>query len=495
MELPKSTIRKLDLMGAAKAATAIPLDHLPLLIGDECLTGNESELVKATATGYEAGRIVETETISMPRQGFGPRPVTVLSPVDRTMYVALTGALAPTLPEPTRGPGKYKTFTSFGMPGTSTETHYVVTIDIAAAYEYVDHGTLRNELILHTMDVSLADSVVALLEGAFGRPRGLPQMLAPSDLLADTYLAAIERSLQRRGHLVARYADDFRVLAENWGIANEIIEEAASVARRYGLVLSSEKTKIQKAATLQAREKEHESFVQNYFDKAKGDLVDFDYIIGPYEDVDTVEIPPEDKEAFEEAYRNILQDWAKNPAEAALHFASAIGAALSALENATDPLPGSLLEKIAFYQPVRLDAVAEYIVKREEVELQWQTLRSLVAMERQGPWTKLWLLWLGEKLSVLEGEHSEVVMAWAIEQIGDQHELVRAQAAWLLSGRSLITPTQLADLYSPATTLSRPALAACLGRLGEPATSQVAKAFIGDSRLSGKAFAWGAAFA
>lgn len=217
-------------------------------------------------------------------------------------------------------------------------------------------------------------------------------MLDESDVLADTYLQAIERTLERNGHPVLRYADDFKILAPDWATANSIIEDTAEVARKFGLVLSSQKTNIVRSSTLQERESELEAFLEQYFQRAKDDLVGFDYVRDFYGEWEEVVVAPEEEDAREEAYRKLLSDLSELPADSSTHHSQFVGQAVRGLQGADERLTGALITDLVFRQPVRLDAIARYMLARSEPSENWTTLRSLIEMERQSPWAKLWLL-------------------------------------------------------------------------------------------------------
>ena len=132
MRIDNAAIKKLDLSSASKSVVGVPLDHFPLLTSDRCLDSSTADLTKWTSTIFEAGHFVQAETVTMPRRGFGPRPVTLMASTDRVMRSALLGALRAELPGPTRGQGKWPAFSNFGMPETESTDNYVVNIDIAA---------------------------------------------------------------------------------------------------------------------------------------------------------------------------------------------------------------------------------------------------------------------------------------------------------------------------------------------------------------------------
>jgi RNA-directed DNA polymerase len=391
VRISKAALAALPLRASAAGTTESHMDHLPQLVMDRCLSGSDV-LPRFVAANFEGGRHVEAETITMPRRGFGLRPITIMAVSDRVMYEALVDALSASLPSPSRGPGSWLVFDDFGMPGSSATDEYVVSIDIASCYEYIDHRLLRSELIIHSMQVERVDALMALLLELCGRPIGLPQMLASSDRLGDTYLHAIERALARNGHRLLRFADDFKVLASTWADANAVVEEAADIARRFGLVLSTEKTRIRKTSTLVATRVAAETLVQDYFELAKEGFEGLDWIIGSYGEIDEIESELDDDEAQQDAFLTILSDWIKLPEEQLSVHARLVGRAISILHSAPTRLSDDVITAVVYKEPIRLEAICAYIRSRSESDANWTTLLALVRMERQAPWAKLWLL-------------------------------------------------------------------------------------------------------
>src|SRR4051794_32963150 len=94
MQIPEAAIKKLDLAAAADAVSSSQLDRFPPLIIDRCVADAKSTLVETVATAAMAAHLPRVETLTMPRRGFGPRPVTITSPGVRIMYRALVQSLS-----------------------------------------------------------------------------------------------------------------------------------------------------------------------------------------------------------------------------------------------------------------------------------------------------------------------------------------------------------------------------------------------------------------
>ncbi len=492
MQVDEAVLKKLNLSDAAKAVTTGHLDRFPPLIMDTCLGGLGSPLVPYVVSGFSAGAVVHTETLTMPRRGFSPRPVTIMSPAVRTLYAAIIAKLAEPL-SANRTSEAWDKHEKFGDPveGDPFSAEYLVEFDIASCYEYVDHARLREELLLRTMDVRHTEQVIALLGEMYPSARGLPQLSTSSDVLADTYLEVLERALLRTNSEVSRFADDFKVEADDWGEATKVIEDAAEQARALGLILAADKTHIWKSSTLIARRKDSEEFLDKYFAAAKTALTEIDWLFGGYGG-GAVEIPPGDEEALREAFRQVFQDWfMAQPADMPKH-SQYLPAALSALPGHEVRVPHEWLVELVFRQPLRLEAVSNYILARTDQAENWVSLKKLADMPRQSPWAKLWLLHVAQAQARLDVQGAKDFDDWALRQLDDRHEVVRAQVAWYLASRtSFSDERRLAELYREASTLTRPALAAACGGARMSPSSGLVKAVQGDSKLTAAGYKYG----
>ena len=440
VRVDNKTLRSIDLVTAGKEVTTKPMDRTPLLIVDGCLTGAEVTLKEFATAAYSSGVPVASETLTMPRNGFGPRPVNVIATPGRTLYAALAENIRESLPDETRTSDNWNAFSASGLE--EADDSYLVEFDIASCYEYVDHALLHRELLLQTMEVEVTDALVSFLGEVFGRSRGLPQLLSSSDLLSDAYLQGIERALLREGYDVVRFADDFKISAPDWGKANDIIENAADIARDYGLVLSSAKTNIRKVSTVRATRQRRIDFLDEYFSAAVDELTEIDIFRIGYDDFEEVEARPTDHEAYQEAYWRILGEWHQEQSrrQESLPFHSHyIPRALRSLRDAPTRVEDGVLGQIVFETPKDLQAVLNYVTSRPEQDGNWASLTALVSMDRQSPWAKLWMLHSAGSLPKPDSNKDAQVCLWARAQLSERHETVRAEAAWFLASRNQLT--------------------------------------------------------
>ncbi|MFG2091169.1 RNA-directed DNA polymerase [Spirillospora sp. NPDC048824] len=499
MKAKPSLLANIDLATSASLVTTTSLDHLPLLISDRCLENAAGQLVSYAKASLAAGSPIISETITMPRKGFGPRPVTLTTAASRTLYGALVKNLEDDLPESSRGGAKYNQYQAFGLDG---QQDYVAEIDIASCYEYIDHAYLRDELLLRSMKVDTCEATVAFLQELFGRPRGLPQMQYPSDRLADAYLSVLERRLVRDGRSVFRYADDIRVCAEGWSQANQIIEDAAEYARELGLILSSQKTAIYKKATLISRQQADANFLNANLRNARRALTKIIRVAvggGIYEgpEWEEEEIEPGAVEALHAACWKILHDWwskaQKSEPETQVNnpIQGPLLTALIVCMNYDERLDDRLLRDFVFHNPQRLEHVCRYVASRAErsSEDHWSTLRSLINMGRQSPWAKLWFLDTIEKLNAKVGDIPLEISEWVSLQLSDRHEVVRAHASWIRAIDSKLTSSELGSLYRKASPMTQPALSAAAARQVNMAR-EIRNAIEDDNPLNREAAAW-----
>jgi hypothetical protein len=260
--VPAAVLGKLPISDSTNAILKGTYKRFPRLIIDECLADASSEVTEAVVSSFMSSTVMPTEAITLPKRRYGTRPIVITMPQTRILYEALVGVFAPALEE-TQSRHDWPGHENFGIPtNTEDQNHYVVDFDIASCYEYIDHELLQNELISRTDDVTHAGYLIGLLGEIYPKGRGLPQLSAPSDVLADAYLAIIERDLLRAGFGVSRFVDDFKVIAPSWEVANGVIEMAAESARALGLILSTEKTNVRRADTLAEKNAKSVSHVE-----------------------------------------------------------------------------------------------------------------------------------------------------------------------------------------------------------------------------------------
>lgn len=96
---------------------------------------------------------------------------------------------------------------------------YVVSSDLRAFYQYVDHALLARKILSKAGDAIGVDVLTELLVATSGQAFGLPQQSAPSGVWAKTYIDVVERRLKRRELTLWRCNDDWRITTKKWSDA------------------------------------------------------------------------------------------------------------------------------------------------------------------------------------------------------------------------------------------------------------------------------------
>jgi retron-type reverse transcriptase len=144
----------------------------------------------------------------------------------RLLYRALVARIEDVLPKLNRGCEYWRAFQRLPL---EQDGRYVLTADIAACYQYIDHELLSEELRVRGGDQRVVDALAALLSATGGRSYGLPQQSRASDGLAEAFLDRLERALMRRGLRAFRHNDDFRFVCRSW---SEVIRAVEVLSER-----------------------------------------------------------------------------------------------------------------------------------------------------------------------------------------------------------------------------------------------------------------------
>ncbi len=246
------------------------------------------------------------QIVTVRKSGHGVRPVAELSVRDRVLYRALVSRWKTELPYPDRSSKAYETFLEAPLASKAAPT-YVVSSDVTACYEYVDHGLLGREVLARTGDSDGVEALTDLLAGLMGRSYGLPQQSGTSDVLAEAYLSVVERRLLRQGLTVWRYNDDFRVAVDGWSDALNAVDALERECRSMGLALNDLKTVIRKGETYKQVLGRRAEVMQEISGEVEVDLTDI--VMGPYDD-DVQVVKPEKNDVEVGAARQIVAEWA-----------------------------------------------------------------------------------------------------------------------------------------------------------------------------------------
>lgn len=494
-----TSLRNMDTRKAAEKALSIPLDGLPILISDRALENSKSALYRLADLTARPSHNISFETITMPKRKFGHRPILIPDALTRVFYSALVESIEKDLEPDSRGPWAWATHVNFAV---NSPSEYIVDIDIAACYEFIDHERLHEELLMRTMDVSKADAIASFLGRCSFKGRGIPQLSSPSDRLADLYLSILQRQLMRHALEVSRYADDFRVRANDWDSANEVIEFAAEYARELGLILSSDKIKITRTENYRAQVQAQKDLRDKYLDSARASLTVVELVSRKYEDLGVVEIPPDDQEAVAASMRQIIADWHGIAAGASPESESGSEVVLRKMVPTAitllmkkERIEEGVFTDLVYREPIRLASVCKYILGRlssfDEAKENWSLLRKIIESGRIGPWARIWLLHVVGALEVLPSDDANWVITWAGNQCNDRHETVRAEAAWACAKFGRLTNETVTTLLKASTTLTQHGISAAMGRQGDLNAALVKSVVQERAPINREAHDWG----
>lgn len=231
---------RLDMLAAVDQELNARVDLLPPRADVQALRPHSEQLTELARPQIERDLAGELAPVVLTDKGWrGVRPVHVLSLVDQIAYRALVNLIAQELPGSVVG---RRPHAEFATAAIVRGTRYVSKTDVVSYYEFVDHESLRYELIAQTGEEPAVDALTTLLGKITGRRIGLPQVNTASHILGDTYIDIARRRLARRGLSVATYSDDFRIASASWPEARNALDACAEEVRALGLVLNDRKT-------------------------------------------------------------------------------------------------------------------------------------------------------------------------------------------------------------------------------------------------------------
>ena len=502
MRLPPGLLSVDEVRAAVNAELDAPPRLLPPSSVHPALQPRRDEVAE-WARGRIQGEFVPTpeDTVAVSKAGHGVRPVAVWDLPSRLAYWALAERLRPALPTADRSRAAW---TAFQRAPSEGGAKYVVSSDIAACYQFVDHALLAAELLTQSGDAATISAVTALLRETSGRTYGLPQQSSASDLLAETFLRQLERALVRKGLTVFRYNDDFRFACGSWAEVVRSLEVLAEQARAFGLTVNDLKTVTWTTAKYTASLDRADALRDEIAAEAELDLTRFetDY------DGAVVAEPPDEGEVDVLASVRVLERWDKvagrsrrpqsgRPEHRAV--VELLPAALKTLEAdaATDPAVLASCMKILRYEQTATPAVASYLITRnDETAVLGAFDKLLAAKAYLNGWQTWWLQQpLARHSGFATGPGSKARRTWAREALtAAQHSpVLRAHAALTLARLGLVDTATLLALYDRTNATLRPVLAAAIA-LCKPA-ADIAGAVRGDSPLHAWTYDWASALA
>jgi group II intron reverse transcriptase/maturase len=128
---------------------------------------------------------------------------------------------------------------------------YIVDVDIEKCFDAIPHEPLIDAIAEEVADGSVLNLIRIILNAPVRdgyrlvKPKaGTPQGSPASPLLANIYLAKLDRQLEAAGVKYCRYADDVRATTKSMAEAREIKERIGKGLKAIGLKMSPSKTKL-----------------------------------------------------------------------------------------------------------------------------------------------------------------------------------------------------------------------------------------------------------
>lgn len=410
-------LRDLALADSLQAEAIAPNNILPRQPGLVEIAGNQpAQFVAWLANEVQSGLRTSPATVvtaRKPRHGTRPAPIWAIP--DRVTYRALVDKALQAEPPLRRSPEDYEQFEhgpidyvmehgpaagtqpfrTIGSLVNNEAIRYVVKSDLTAFYEYVDHGILGRLLTGRPADVQIVRALVELIQDVEGRTYGLPQMFAGSDRLSEVYGQFIEDQLLRRGMLVWRFNDDFRIAVPNFTAAINAIEALSEEARALGLVINEQKTTTPGLISYAFR-----VFGLN----AATDLLPVEAVEEPEVLVsDYADLPADTEEAAGVLNAAVSADASPSLAELSVDDIRNLRRALWTLVRSKDPAALELIRPFSIYVPSLTPLLCRYFwVLSEDYSADVAAqIDSVIQNVSLGGWQRLWFNYLLYKTGFL----------------------------------------------------------------------------------------------
>ena len=498
---PRDVLDRIDLPAAVAAELQVRNRLLPRRWDHTALAQNPDDVAARMRPALRRRRPgpARADVLLADKGWRGTRPLDVLALQDRVLYRAVVDLIKMSLPEHLSSRPPMAEFRRAPL-GAEGATHISKT-DVTAYYQYIDHELLADELIAQTGEEPAVDALMGLLRALMGRGMGIPQIHPVSDVLGDTYLDPVRRSLLREGLAVWRYADDFRIASASLGEARRALETCAAAVRERGLVLNERKTLTYVRATYEDsldrfRRAEQELFSSSGGDDDDGDdlaLLDDSYA-DPADDAEddtpdahaaptTLGAAPLDA-AVDDDEANAVHDDAEDPeapssaldtalavrrteaarrawylwieeeeddeqqqsTESAAITQSLVGRALPALGAAGDNGPLKNVSQLLRYEPAITPQIAAYLTRYAATSATAnhaaaRALGSVARSDLVSPWQTLWLAHTAGRLRPAPGDD---LAQWLTELVHDGRDALAATAGAALGRRGEGDPAALA---------------------------------------------------
>lgn len=511
LRLPSNLLTENDFAAALRDEASASRALMP---GDPIVSGLQERYSDSVGSWLQrqcSGEFTpEREKIVTVRKSrHGVRPVAELAIRDRLLYRALVARWQESVPRPARHQGSYDKFVRAPLEEASPK--YVVTSDVTAFYQYVDHGLLLSELLTRTGDAEGAETLIELLGGVSGRSFGIPQQSEPSDALAEAFISIVHRRMVRQGFRIWHYNDDFRIAVDSWSDALNAVDALERETRRLGLALNDGKTVIWRRRTYEDDVEAHDTALRRISGDVDADLTG--WIAGPY-DVDQSD--PDEEELRPTLARAIIERWhlqhdedfksgqverrdryySREGREEVRVLSALLRKALGALQNEApdDALLKSLALMLRTEQSMT-PSVAQYLgsVAKSHPDQVVAWFEGFLDDEPYlTPWQALWIAPVISSTNVAFA-HGTRQRDWLVDISMGNHspEPVIAGLSYAMAISGVIDAGDLFAAYDAVSEVGRPMIARALGAVVS-ATDVRAATVLEEDELSRWAFELGA---
>jgi len=196
--------------------------------------------------------------VEIPKPNGGIRLLGIPTVNDRLIQQAIVQRLQPVI-DPTFSEHSYgfRPYRSAHQAIKAVQSHikakhrYAVDIDLSKFFDNVDHDLLMHRLAKRVDDKRLLALIGRYLRAGVSNhgkieptPRGVPQGGPLSPLLANIMLDDLDRYLESKGYLFARYADDFVICTKTFTEGQRIKREVEAFLTTLKLPINEEKSQI-----------------------------------------------------------------------------------------------------------------------------------------------------------------------------------------------------------------------------------------------------------
>lgn len=191
--------------------------------------------------------------VSVPKPSYASRPAALLTASDKVVFWALVEPLRARIERSLvsdsallwpRAETTAKRWPQFETSPMSAQGGYIVRADVGGFYESIDHETLGERLVHLTGRTDIVAALLDFLGQVMRAPRGIPQGLAASDVLATAYLSSVDSGMLRHGYAYWRHGDDIRITVQDHDGGRLAVHRFEALLRSIGLLLNSDKTRV-----------------------------------------------------------------------------------------------------------------------------------------------------------------------------------------------------------------------------------------------------------